>query len=317
MRVLFLGTPDFAVATLEAIHRSENHQIVGVVTVPDRPAGRGRKLRPSAVAEKAAEFNLPTLKPEKMRDESFLEAVRELNPDIAVVVAFRMMPEVLWSLPPKGTFNIHASLLPNYRGAAPINWAIINGESKTGVTSFLLDQQIDTGKILLRSETKIGSDETAGELHDRLMHLGAELAVRTLNEMEVEKLKPIPQDQLTVNQNLNHAPKIFKGDTIIQLEQSTTSIHNFIRGLSPYPGAVFPCIVDHESVDVKILRTKKTEKAPSSENGISIQNGAIYLISSDGALEVRELQFPGKRAMDAKSFLAGWKGATHWPVRNA
>jgi methionyl-tRNA formyltransferase len=316
MRVLFLGTPDFAVATLEAIHHSDNHDVVGVVTVPDRPAGRGRKLQSSAVAQKADEFGIPTLKPEKLRDEDFLRAVKELNPDIAVVVAFRMMPEVLWSLPPRGTFNIHASLLPDYRGAAPINWAIIQGETKTGVTSFMLDHQIDTGKILLQDETPIGLDETAGDVHDRLMNMGANLALKTLDEIEKDQLCPVAQESLVQDRNLHHAPKIFKSDTVIDPKQSSKSIHDFVRGLSPYPGAILQCTIEQNDVDVKIVRTRRTEK--EVKNGhVFIEDGCLYIPSTNKLLEVLELQFPGKRAMDIRSFLAGWKGTTSWNLRNA
>jgi methionyl-tRNA formyltransferase len=316
MRVLFLGTPDFAVATLVAINESQMHDVVGVVTVPDRPAGRGRKLRPSAVATKAVELGIPTLKPEKLRDEAFLESVKQLEPDVAVVVAFRMMPEVLWSLPPHGTFNIHASLLPDYRGAAPINWAIMNGDTKTGVTSFLLDHQIDTGKVLLQLETPIGENETAGEVHDRLMEMGAQLAVKTLDGLEHDHLSPMPQEKLTTNRKLHHAPKIFKPDTVVQTNQPAKSIHDFIRGLSPYPGAILQCRIDNSDVDVKIIRTKRTE-IPTDKKEVFIEDGKLFIPASDELVQVEELQFPGKRSMAAESFLAGWKGATSWTVRNA
>ena len=314
MRVLFLGTPDFAVATLEAIYQSDNHLVVGVVTAPDRPAGRGRKLRSSAVAQRAETYGIPILKPEKLRDESFLQAVEALRPDIAVVVAFRMMPKVLWALPPRGTFNIHASLLPDYRGAAPINWAIINGEKKTGVTSFLLDDEIDTGRILQHKETVIEPNETAGEVHDRLMELGARLAVETLDILEDQNLQGVAQEEMTVNRKLKHAPKIFKADTYIDLNQSVDTVHNFIRGLSPYPGAILPCVIDGESVDVKILRTQMTD-SDSTESEVIISEGRILLPTKDCALQVLELQVPGKRAMDSGSFLTGWKGPKSWKVR--
>lgn len=314
MRVLFLGTPDFAVATMEAIHQSDNHEIVGVVTVPDRPAGRGRSLRPSAVAVRAEELGLKVLKPEKLRDPEFIEEVRSLNPEMGVVVAFRMMPEILWSLPTLGTFNIHASLLPNYRGAAPIHRAVMNGERETGVTSFLLDDKIDTGKILFRRKTEIGPDETTGQLHDRLMSLGAELAVETLDRIQSGDYQPVDQDELIAHRELHHAPKIFKADCYLNLEDSAGDVYNKIRGLSPYPGAVIACEIDGENIDLKILRAKMAESRNGGEK-IDIDREKMYLNCSQGSIEILELQYPGKRAMDVKSFLAGWKGTKKWRVR--
>ena len=235
LRIVFMGTPEFAVSILDAIVKS-NHDVVGVVTVADKPAGRGQQLRESAVKIFAIDHDLPILQPEKLKDEQFLSDLKAFNADIFVVVAFRMLPEVVWAMPPKGTFNLHASLLPKYRGAAPINWAIMNGETETGVTTFFINQIIDTGSILAQEKISITENMTAGELHDQLMNVGAKLTVETLDKIESNSIQAIPQDE-ELAKILPHAPKIFKADCEIQWNQDATIIHNKIRGLSPYPAA--------------------------------------------------------------------------------
>src|SRR5690606_27214075 len=236
MRIIFMGTPEFAVTSLAALLDAGN-DIVAVVTAPDKPAGRGRKLHQSAVKEYALTMGLPVLQPEKLRNPNFLAELRALQADLQVVVAFRMLPEVVWDMPPHGTVNLHASLLPHYRGAAPINHAIINGESKSGVTTFLLQHEIDTGHMLFQEEVGIDENDDAGVLHDKLMNKGAELLVKTIQAISENNTNPIPQNSVKPAEVLQTAPKIFKEDCKINWEDNTDKIYNLIRGLSPYPAA--------------------------------------------------------------------------------
>jgi len=299
-----MGTPDFAVASLKAlIDAGEN--VVAVVTAPDKPAGRGQKLHQSAVKQFAVENNLPVLQPEKLRSPEFIEELRSYQADLQVVVAFRMLPEIVWDMPKNGTVNVHGSLLPNYRGAAPINHAVINGEKKTGVTTFLLQHEIDTGNILLADEVEIKETDDAGTVHDKLMNLGAALIVKTVAAIKQGTVSPIPQSGLIKESEIKHAPKIFKEDCQIDWDRDNSTIYNFIRGLSPYPTAF-------THLDNKVLKVYKTEKelVPHSyEAGSFISDGKTYLkvATLDGFIKLREIQIEGKKRMDVADFLRGYK----------
>ena len=303
MRVVFMGTPGFAVASLNEIHTNSNHEVVGVVTVPDKPAGRGQKLNISDVKKYALEHNLPLLQPEKLRNEDFIAELKALNADVFVVVAFRMLPKAVWSIPTKGTFNLHGSLLPQYRGAAPINWAVMNGDTKTGVTTFLIDEEIDTGNILLADEVTIGENDNVGVIHDQLMEIGARLVVTTLNGLENDSLKPHPQDESI---ELKHAPKIFKDDCKIDWNQSIDTIHNKIRGLSPYPCAWTTFGKNDQFKNLKIYSGIKTDVEKSGElfELVRTKNN-LYVNLTDGMYEILELQPEGKKRMNAKDFING------------
>lgn len=303
MRVVFMGTPGFATASLNEIHTNSEHEIVGVVTVADKPAGRGQKLNISDVKKYALEHNLPVLQPEKLRDENFLAELKALNADVFVVVAFRMLPKAVWSMPSKGTFNLHGSLLPQYRGAAPINWAVMNGDTKTGVTTFLIDEAIDTGNILLADEIAIGENDSVGVIHDQLMEIGARLVVKTLDGLEKDELKPHPQDETI---ELKHAPKIFKEDCKIDWNQSMSTIHNKIRGLSPYPCAWTTYGSEDQYKNLKIYAGLKTDLEVTGElfELVRTKNN-LYVHLNDGMYEILELQPEGKRRMNAKDFING------------
>jgi methionyl-tRNA formyltransferase len=253
LRIVFMGTPEFAVSSLDRL-LSAGYNIVAVVTAPDKPAGRGLTLHQSDVKKYALSKGLKILQPEKLRDPDFIEKLTALKPDLQIVVAFRMLPEVIWKLPSLGTFNIHASLLPQYRGAAPINWAIINGEMETGVTTFFLNEKIDAGNIILSETVQISPDENAGELHDRLMHTGADLVVKTIQSIQQNSYKTTEQEKLTID-NIKSAPKIFKQDCKIDWSKSNDNVYNFIRGLSPYPGAFTEIFSeDGKKFTIKIFR---------------------------------------------------------------
>lgn len=302
MRVLFMGTPEFAVHILDKINQT-GYNIVGVVTVPDKPAGRGQKLQESAVAKYAKKHNLNLLQPEKLKAKSFLQNLKNLEIDIAVVVAFRMLPEVVWQIPKKGTFNLHASLLPQYRGAAPINWAIINGESETGVTTFMIDEKIDTGNILLKEKVQILPDENAGELHDKLMEVGGKLVIDTLKGLEDNTLTPQPQQETN---ELKSAPKIFKDDGKIDWNKSLEEIHNFIRGLSPYPAAWTILHNDNEQKFIKIYQASiQYQQHIHPVRRIIQQNQRMGIAHPDGFIWLEEVQPEGKRRMKILDFLNG------------
>jgi len=303
MRVIFMGTPEFAVESLKALDNS-NHQVVAVITSVDKPAGRGRKIHQSAVKEYAIEAGLPLLQPLKLKDPAFLAEVEAYNADLFVVVAFRMLPQVLWSMPRLGTFNLHSSLLPNYRGAAPINWVIVNGEEKTGVTTFFINEDIDTGEILLQKETSIAKDEDAGSLHDRLMQIGAELVLETANALEKGKLKPQVQDEVP---SLKEAPKIFKEDLRIDPTLETERVYNLIRGMSPFPGAWAKITINDEEKTLKVFASEVSEISSSTEPGeIEVfDKNQIILHLKDGALSLKALQIEGKRRMNAQDFING------------
>ena len=297
-----MGTPDFAVGILDTIYKN-NYDIVGVITAPDKPAGRGQKVSMSAVKEYALEKNLRLLQPTNLKSEEFLSELRSLEANLQVVVAFRMLPEVVWKMPKLGTFNLHASLLPEYRGAAPINWAIINGETKTGVTSFFIDDKIDTGAMILSKETEIGTNETAGELHDRLMHLGSETVLETLQLIEAGKAITTLQEN---NPDVKTAYKLNKENCKIDWSQSGKTIFNLIRGLSPYPAA-WTYIKDGEQEwNVKIYLASFEEKAHSETIGkITTTKKEIFITTKDGLLKIESLQFPGKKRMLAHELLNG------------
>ena len=303
LKVVFFGTPDFARASLEAIHTSA-HEVVGVVTVADKASGRGQKVHQSPVKTYAMEHDLPLFQPEKLRNEEFLSQIQSLNADIFVVVAFRMMPKVLFSMPKLGTFNLHASLLPDYRGAAPINYAVINGETKSGVTTFFINEKIDEGNILLQAETEISPEDNAGTLHDRLMEIGAKLVVETLDGLAEGKLTEIPQNQ---KENPKTAYKIFKEDTKIDWEKEVKIIHNFIRGMSPYPAAFTILEVGGEQKILKIFKGKFQKIEHSKENGaIEISKNEFKIYAKNGVYFPEELQLEGKKRMNLKDFLNGF-----------
>jgi methionyl-tRNA formyltransferase len=303
LKVVFFGTPDFARASLEAIHTSA-HEVVGVVTVADKASGRGQKIHQSPVKTYAVEHGLPLFQPEKLRNEEFLSQIQSLNADIFVVVAFRMMPKVLFSMPRLGTFNLHASLLPDYRGAAPINYAVINGETKSGVTTFFINEKIDEGNILLQAETEISPEDNAGTLHDRLMEIGAKLVVETLDGLAEGKLTEIPQNQ---KENPKTAYKIFKEDTKIDWEKEVEVIHNFIRGMSPYPAAFTILEVGGEQKILKIFKGKFQKIEHSKENGaIEISKNEFKIYAKNGVYFPEELQLEGKKRMNLKDFLNGF-----------
>jgi len=296
-----MGTPDFAVASLDAMCK-EGYNVVAVVTAPDRPSGRGMKLTESAVKKFALEKGIQVLQPLKLKDPEFIAALHSLKADLQIVVAFRMLPDVVWNMPPMGTVNLHGSLLPQYRGAAPINWAIINGEKETGVTTFKLKHEIDTGDILMQEKFSIGEDETFGEVHDRMKLIGAEVLVKTIDGLADASLIEIPQLSLDSG-DLKHAPKIFTDHCRINWLKSAREVHNLIRGLSPIPGA-FTTL--HGKM-LKIFRTEVEHKTPAEEPGAFSTDGKSYLkfACRDGYLLVRELQLEGKKKMIIEDFLRG------------
>jgi methionyl-tRNA formyltransferase len=307
-RIVFMGTPAFAVASLGALHET-GFPVVGVVTSPDKPAGRGQKISVSPVKEYALEHNLSLFQPEKLRDASFITALSQLNADIFVVVAFRMLPQEVWSIPPLGTFNLHASLLPQYRGAAPINHALMNGETKTGVTTFLIDKEIDTGNILLARETDIGPGEDAGSLHDRLMTMGATLVIETAKGLFERRLRPVPQ-ALPQGPELKQAPKIFPPDTIINWRDPASRVHDKIRGLSPYPGAVTTLHSDEKHLRIKIFGSRVIDNVTAIPGTIILSDKSRFIIScSVGALEVTSVQPEGRKRMTGAEFLRGFDPA--------
>jgi methionyl-tRNA formyltransferase len=306
LKIVFMGTPEFAVASLDALVDA-GFNITGVITAPDKPAGRGMKLSESAVKKYALERDLKILQPEKLKNPAFLEELRSLQADVQVVVAFRMLPEVVWSIPPLGTINVHASLLPQYRGAAPINWAIINGEKETGVTTFKLQHEIDTGNILLQEKIKIGEDETAGELHDRMKIIGAGLLVRTIKELADSTIREISQSEIPnpKSEILRHAPKIFTETCKIDWTKTIDEIHNLIRGLSPYPVA-FTYL---NNKMLKIYRSKKEISLNAFDNGSVHTDRKTFLkfACSNGFIHAIDVQLESKKRMDIENFLRGYK----------
>ncbi|MCI5054877.1 MAG: methionyl-tRNA formyltransferase [Flavobacteriales bacterium] len=303
MKVVFMGTPEFAVATLAAI-QSSNHNVVGVITAPDKPSGRGQKMKFSAVKDFALEHELKVLQPKNLKDSDFVQSLNELEADIFVVVAFRMLPKAVWALPKKGTINLHASLLPSYRGAAPINWAIINGETLSGVTTFFINEKIDTGDILLQKECAINHDMNAGRLHDELMSIGADLVIETLDQIEQDNISPISQD--LSSDEYPKAPKIFRETCQINWSTSAMEIYNFIRGLSPYPRAWTEIIIDGSPKVLKISEASIVESDQTST--LIVSDKAIMIKAKDNYISLLEVQLEGKKKMSVSDFLNGMKG---------
>ena len=307
-----MGTPEFAVASLDALVGG-GYNVVGVVTMPDKPAGRGYKMQFSAVKEYALAHNLPLLQPEKLKNEEFLDALRALHADLQIVVAFRMLPEVVWAMPPLGTFNLHGSLLPQYRGAAPINWAIINGEQETGVTTFFLQQEIDTGDLILQKRTPITDGDNAGTIHDRLMSIGAAAVVETVDCIIAGIAPKTPQPQ---GVTLKSAPKIFKETCRVDWTQSCHQIFNFVRGLSPYPAAWSVLHTDAKTIDIKLFEVTREPAAHTLQAGQVVCDGKNYLkvAVADGFVKIESLQPAGKKRMSAADWLRGQHGApgTTW-----
>ncbi len=305
-RIVFMGTPEFAVASLDALVKA-GYPIVGVITAPDKPAGRGMQLTESAVKKYALQAGLKILQPEKLKNPEFLETLRGLNADLQIVVAFRMLPESVWNMPPMGTVNLHGSLLPQYRGAAPINWAVINGEERTGVTTFKLQHAIDTGDILLQESFPIGEKETAGEVHDRMKEIGASLLVRTVEGLAAGTLKEVPQENapLAANEVLKLAPKIFTETCRIDWNRPASEIYNLIRGLSPFPGA----FTHLDGKLLKIYRAEKEGATPGAAAGqyITDKKNWLKFACPDGVISLKEIQLEGKKKMGIEDFLRGYK----------
>ncbi len=305
MRIIFMGTPEFAVPSLEVLLEN-GYEVVAVVTAPDKPGGR-QGIQQSAVKQFAVANGLKILQPEKFKNPVFLEDLQALNADLQIVVAFRMLPEAVWAMPPMGTMNLHGSLLPKYRGAAPINWAVINGETETGLTTFLLKHEIDTGDLLFQQKVPIGPNETAGELHDRMMQIGANLVLKSVQAIDRGETKPMPQ----ADTEATHAPKIFAETCRINFDQPAAKVHNFIRGLSPYPGAWTTL----EGKTLKILRSTldagpwvlESEQAATCGQVFTDNKNYVQFSTSDGFIAVLELQLEGKKRMLVKDFLNGYK----------
>lgn len=303
LRIVFMGTPDFAVATLDALVKAK-FNVVGVITAPDKPAGRGQKIQQSPVKKCALAQNLTVLQPNNLKSEEFLTQLKSLNANLQIVVAFRMLPKAVWQLPEYGTFNLHASLLPNYRGAAPINWAIINGETKTGVTTFFIDEKIDTGNIILQEEVPIGDDETLGELHDKLMEIGSRLVVKTVQQIEKKTVKTIKQPEIEEKP----APKIFTETCKINWNDSLDNTYNLIRGLNPYPAAWTTLINNDDEIKVKIYNVKKEFASHQHKTGTLITSkNEIKVAVTGGYIILESLQLAGKKQMDSKSLLNGFQ----------
>lgn len=315
LRIVFMGTPEFAVPSLKALVAG-GYNVVSVVTTPDKPAGRGRQLHESDVKIAARELGLPILQPEKLRDEEFVAAMEALKPDLGIVIAFRMLPEVIWAMPRLGTFNLHASLLPEYRGAAPINWAIINGEKETGVTTFLLNHEIDKGAIIGQLREEIMPEDTIGTLYDRLMNKGVGLVLETVEKLAAGDIRPIEQQHIDES-TLKPAPKIFKEDCLVDWSKSGRRIVDFVRGLSPYPAAWSRLVRDGEELTVKIFRTSFQEAAHGEPIGTirTDWREELEVACSDGWIRIHELQVAGKRRMTTHDLLLGFRQIESYEFR--
>jgi methionyl-tRNA formyltransferase len=310
LRIVFMGTPEFAVASLKALVEN-GYNVVAVITAPDKPSGRGKKLTEPAVKIYASDNGLPVLQPERLKNPEFLKELKSFNADLQVVVAFRILPEAVWNMPRLGTFNLHASLLPQYRGAAPLNWAIINGEKKSGVTTFLLDHNIDTGKILFRQETVIDENDTVGDLHDRLMEMGAAMVIKTIDALASGNVEAVPQAELVNEKYLKQAPKIFKEECKIDWSGKVQAVRNHIRGLSPYPAA-WANLVHKETgrtLPCKIYFAQPVIAAGIQPAGTIDSDDETYLnvACGDGWLEITDLQLSGKKRLSASDFLHGFR----------
>lgn len=312
LRIVFMGTPDFAVTTLKTLVEN-NYNIVGVITAPDRPAGRGRKLNESAVKHYAKSQNLKILQPTNLKDQDFINELKVLKANLQIVVAFRMLPKVVWQMPEYGTFNLHASLLPNYRGAAPINWAVINGETKTGVSTFFIDEKIDTGEMILQKEVNIDKEENAGNLHDKLMHIGSKLVLSTVSLIEKGKVVTKPQKE---TEDIKTAYKLNKENCKIDWNDTIDNIYNKIRGLSPYPAAWCTLINGDDELDIKIYNTKKELASHSFQAGSIISTKKELKVAvTNGYIIIEEIKLPGKKMMDIKSLLNGYTFETNAKMR--
>lgn len=310
LRIVFMGTPGFAVESLKAL--VENHyQVVAVITAPDKPAGRGQNMSESAVKVYANEKQIPVLQPEKLKDPGFLDILKSYRADLQIVVAFRMLPEVVWNMPPLGTFNLHGSILPNYRGAAPLNWAVINGEKETGVTTFLLSHEIDTGKVLFMERTPIGEDETVGDIHDRLMVTGARLVVKTVDALASGTVNPVPQEKLMEGMGeLKPAPKLFRDDMRIPWDKPAPVVWNFIRGLSPYPAAwtTFVNLVTGKTTEARFFLARPFQGEHALPGTIrSDGKTSLEIACGEGWLSVTDLQVSGRKRMKVDEFLRGFQ----------
>jgi len=317
IRIVFMGTPDFAVESLKALV-DNGYQIVGVITGPDKPAGRGRQLTESAVKKYAVENGLKVLQPEKLKNPEFLEELSNLKADLQIVVAFRMLPEVVWNMPPLGTFNLHASLLPQYRGAAPLNWAIINGEKETGVTTFLLDQEIDTGRIIFQERIAISENDSVGDLHDRMMAIGANLVLKTVDALVTGRVEALDQTALmNTHETIRHAPKIFKDDCRIDWTRDTESVRNLIRGLSPYPTAWTELIHKDkaEVLTAKIYAAKIDNLyKPQAPGTLRSEGKTLMIACNDGWLSITDIQLSGKKRMKIEDLLHGIRNMNEWHI---
>ena len=308
-RIVFMGTPDFAVGSLRALVEG-GYNVVAVVTMPDKPVGRHQsELSQSAVKQYAVAHNLPVLQPEKLKDPDFLEELRSYRADLQVIVAFRMLPEAVWDMPPHGTFNLHASLLPQYRGAAPINWAIINGDTETGVTTFLLDHEIDTGRIIHQARTPISEDDNVETVHDRLRDIGAGVVTQTVDDIIAGNIRPIDQDTLTTDTEIRHAPKIFKDTCRLAFDLSVKRAFDFVRGMSPYPAAWTELVEENgKRTMLKIYATTREETTVAEAPGTVLTDGKTYfkIAFADGYLALTQLQLAGKKRMTVTDFLRGY-----------
>ena len=314
IRIVYFGTPEFAASQLEAI-LSAGYEVAAVVTTPDKPAGRGKKIQFSDVKKTALEHQLPLLQSEKLKDPVFLQELEALHADLFVVVAFRMLPAVVWEMPPLGTFNLHASLLPQYRGAAPINHAIINGETETGLTTFFLNEEIDKGKVIMQEKVAIRPDETAGELHDELMHLGNRLVVETIRKIEAHDIQPVTQEELAEGAKLKEAPKIFKDFCYVRWDRNCAEIYNHIRGLSPYPAAHTTLHSNQgESLELKIYATQIVPTHSTVTAGTVVSDGKTFMkiAANDGFILLTTIQQAGKKAMKIDEFLRGIRLEGDW-----
>ena len=308
-RIVFMGTPDFAVGSLRALVEG-GYNVVAVVTMPDKPVGRHQsELSQSAVKQYAVAHNIPVLQPEKLKDPDFLEELRSYRADLQVIVAFRMLPEAVWDMPPHGTFNLHASLLPQYRGAAPINWAIINGDTETGVTTFLLDHEIDTGRIIHQARTPISEDDNVETIHDRLRDIGAGVVTQTVDDIIAGNIRPIDQDTLTTNTEIRHAPKIFKDTCRLAFDLPVKRAFDFVRGMSPYPAAWTELVEENgKRTMLKIYATTREETTVAEAPGTVLTDGKTYfkIAFPDGYLALTQLQLAGKKRMTVSDFLRGY-----------
>lgn len=304
LKIVFFGTPEFARESLRRI-TEQGYNVVGVVTMPDKPAGRGHKLLQSPVKEFALEHNLELMQPVSLKAPEFVDKLRSLGADLFIVIAFRMLPEVVWQMPPRGTFNLHASLLPRYRGAAPINWAVINGDTKTGVTTFFLKHEIDTGDIIDQIAVDILPEENVGDVYDKLMDLGASLTIKTIDGIINGTLKPVSQDCLVKDVEPTPAPKIFKETCRISWNQPAVKVHNLVRGLSPYPAAWFVMTDGENEISVKLFETSVDEATSQPAGTLSVIKNKLMVACGDKWLEIKQLQAAGKRRMTAAEFMRG------------